>query len=95
MEAEGANPFWKGGGWVARWASHPWGSGMKRNGEGREMGLSEVAFPGLGPGEGMLWKLFRKLLNQLVMVVAFFFLFLFFIFIFYYSSLLLLFLSKL
>ena len=72
MEAEGANPFWKGGRWVARWASHPWGSGMKRNGEGREMGLSEVAFPGLGPGEGMLWKLFRKLLNQLVMGCCFF-----------------------
>lgn len=36
------------------------------------MGLSEVAFPGLGPGEGMLWNLFRKLLNQLVMGCCFF-----------------------
>lgn len=74
--------------WVASWASCPGGSQIKSNAEGVDVGLSEVAFPGLGPGEGMLWSLFRKLSNQLVMGYCFFLSF--FIFIFYYSSLLLL-----
>lgn len=78
--------------WVGSWASCPGGSQIKSNAEGVDVGLSEVAFPGLGPEEGMLWSLFRKLSNQLVMGCFFLS---FFIFIFYYSSLLLLFFPKL
>lgn len=77
------------GGWLGLLPA-PGGSEIKRNAEGVDVGLSEVAFPGLGPGEGMLWNLFRKPSNQLGMGCCFFSLF-----IFYYSSLLLLFFSKL
>lgn len=78
--------------WVASWPPAPGGSPI-RNAEGVDGGLSEVAFPGLGPGEGMLWNLFRKLSNQLAMGGCFFLSF--FYFLFYYSSLLLLFFPKL
>lgn len=69
----------------------PGGSQIKRNGEEVDVGLSEVAFPGLGPWEGML-GVPRKLADQLVMGCCFF---LSFIFICYSSSLLRLFFSKL
>ena len=48
-------------GWLSGWLGGPpapggnqikkkWGWGEKRKKRGREMGLTEVAFPGLGPG---------------------------------------------
>lgn len=45
---------------------------LKRNGgalgeKEREIGLSDVAFPGLGPGAGRLWNFYRKPSDQLVM----------------------------
>lgn len=61
------------GGWLGGWLGGPpapWGSRIKKKWgwgvwgeEEREVGLSEVAFPGLGPGEGRLWNLFRKALK--------------------------------
>lgn len=59
-------------GWVGGWLDGPPAPGrgpiFKPRGRGEEeTGQSEVAFPGLGLGEGMLWNLCRKLSNQLVM----------------------------
>lgn len=57
---------------------HPWGGNQitkKRGNVGRKRkrNRTEVAFPGLGPGEGRPWNLFRKPSNQLAMFLDVFF----------------------
>lgn len=42
-------------------------------GRKRKRNRTEVAFPGLGPGEGRPWNLFRKPSNQLAMFLDVFF----------------------
>lgn len=58
---------WRQGGPPAPWGTQikkvgGSGEGVGGGGEESELGWSKVAFPGLGPGEGRLQNVFRKLL---------------------------------